>query len=781
MKNLLGFVALLFAIGFHLSAQEINQNIRGKVTDLLTEGPIPGAKITIISSETPLRAITDVDGNFTIKNVPVGRHDLIVTYIGYEDAVLTGIIVDAGKETVLPIAMEERVAEKDAVTVIGQRTGPANEMSEVSTRTFTVEETQRYAAGLNDPARLATSFAGVVSTQGINNDISVRGNSPRGLIWRMEGADIPNPNHFSGVGTSGGGISIISAQLLGTSDFSTGAFAAEYGNALSGVFDLYLRKGNNQKREYTIQAGVLGLDAAIEGPFKKGYDGSYLINYRYSTLSLLGKIIPIGDNETNFQDVSFHVFLPTKKFGNFGFYGFGGLSDDSWKPKEDTALWQTEPWLQYTGSFVANTGVAGLKHSIRVGERGIFKSNVVMSATFNGDRDDSLDVLFNKHRLYEESFLQKRFTVSSNYTHKFSSKTNAKIGAIYALHGFQLVDRYWEQGASFERLNEAGQSSTIQSFAQVSHKISKKLKINAGVHFLYFVLNKSQSIEPRLSAAYQLSAKHRLSLGYGLHSQMQPIGSYFAKMTLDNGTTIQPNRNLELNKAHHIVLAYNWKLNETHSIRIETYYQHLFNVPIGAKNDSTFSLLNADFGFETSQLVSQGKGRNYGLEMTFDRKLNNGLYYLLSSSIYKSEYEALNNQWYPTVFSTNFSLAVTGGKEWVLKNHEKPRTLSVNIKSTSTGGMRYTPFDPATIGVLPYPEEDYSKNYSKQMPFFNRTDLRFSLKRQFKTVTSTLSLDLQNALNRKNVAGQYYDTNTNEVRFYYHQGIIPVLSYRLTF
>lgn len=779
MKTITTISAFFLLLGVY--AQEIKQTVRGTIIDQISEAPIPGAKIFITSSETPLRAISDSEGKFTIKDVPIGRHDLMVTYLGYENAIMSGILVDAGKETVLTIALEERITEKDAVKVEGKRRGPASEMSEVSTRTFTMEETQRYAAGLNDPARMATSFAGVVSTQGINNDISVRGNSPRGLIWRMEGAAIPNPNHFSGVGTSGGGISIISAQLMGTSDFSTGAFAAEYGNALSGVFDLYLRKGNNQKREYTFQAGLLGIDAAIEGPFKKGYDGSYLVNYRYSTLSLLNKFLPLGDNETNFQDLSFNFHLPTSKFGNFGIYGFGGLSDDSWEPIKDTVLWETEPWYRYSGVFIANTGMVGIKHSIRAGNSGIFKSNAVISATYNGQIDDTLDNQFNVFHEFEESFIQKSITLSSNYTHKFSSKTNGKIGAVYTIHGFELTDRYWQDGISYDRLNESGQSATVQAFAQVGYKISQKLKVNAGVHFLEFLLNKTYSVEPRFSMAYQMKPKHRLSLGYGLHSQMQPIGSYFAKVTLDNGMTYQPNKNLELNKAHHIVAAYNWKIDEKHSLRIEAYYQHLFDIPVGAKEDSTFSLVNDDFGFETSQLQSTGKGRNYGIELTFDRKLENGLYYLISGSYFFSEYEALNKKWYPTVFNTNFSFACTAGKEWEFKNKEKPRSFAINIKSTTTGGMRYTPLDPATIGGGNYPDLDYDRSFSENMPFFNRTDIRISLKRQYKKVTSTISLDAQNALNRENVAGQYYDTQTNEVKYYHSTGIIPVMSYRLTF
>jgi hypothetical protein len=165
---------------------------------------------------------------------------------------------------------------------------------------------------------MSASFVGVVSPNDGGNNISVRGNSPYGFLWRMEGIDIPNPNHFANAATSGGGISILSAQILANSDFLTGAFAAEYGNALAGVFDLRLRKGNNEKREYTIQAGLLGIDLEAEGPVSPGSAHSYLVNYRYSTLSMLANLgLEVGDAITNFQDISFNVTLPTKRQGTF--------------------------------------------------------------------------------------------------------------------------------------------------------------------------------------------------------------------------------------------------------------------------------------------------------------------------------------------------------------------------------------------------------------------------------------------------------------------------------
>lgn len=761
--------------------QSGTQIIRGTVFDKVSESPIPGAKVVILNTDPPLRVLTDFDGKFKIPNVPVGRQDLIVSYAGYHDLALRGLIVDAGKETVLNIKLEEKIVEKNMVTVKGRKQGPQNEMSLVSIRTFSVEETQKYAAALNDPARMATSFAGVVALDGINNDISIRGNSPRGLIWRMEGVEIPNPNHFSGVGTSGGGISLISAQLMGNSDFSTGAFAAEYGNALSGVFDLSLRKGNNEKREYTIQAGVLGLDVAMEGPFKKGYDGSYLVNYRYSTLGLLSQIVPIGDNLTTFQDLSLNIYLPTKNFGNFGLFGIGGISSDQWRSDRDTAQWRLEPWTQFEGSFRANTGILGAWHKVRTSKNSYLKTNFAFSTTLNGDYNDSLDYTFLKHRQYEEEFIQKKLTLQSVYTHKLSAKTNLRSGIIFNHVAFSLIDRYRYQNVMKENLNESGQTNTLQGFLQFSHKLGNKLTLNTGVHYLHLFLNNTYSLEPRLSMGYKLSTNQAINLGYGHHSQIQPLGSYFGKVTDDFGGVTRPNMDLELNKAHHLVLSYNIALGKVHKLKAEVYFQQLYQVPLGVAQDSTFSLLNSDYGYVTSELQSTGNGQNYGLEITFDRSLHRGLYYLISASVFESKFKAMNGNWYDTKFNTNFVVAVTGGKEWTMKNKEKPRTLGINIKSVATGGLRYTPYDLTTYVNGNYPDRDYSKAYDESVPIYFRIDTRLSLKRNYKKVTSTISLDLQNTLNRKIVGGQYFDVNVGKVVFWHMPGILPILSYRLTF
>ena len=763
-----------------LYAQQLKQTVRGTVVDKVSQTPIIGATIVVLNSSPVIGAATDANGMFILKNVSVGRQTIKVTYMGYKAATLSNLVINSGKEVVLNINIEEEIIEaKEAVVKANIiKTKPLNDMATVSTRTFSVEETQKFAAAVNDPARMATSFAGVVGGHDGNNMISIRGNSPNALLWRMEGVEIPNPNHFSSVGTSGGGISILSAQLLANSDFMTGAFAAEYGNALGGVFDLKLRKGNNQKREYTFQAGVLGVDFATEGPIKKGYDGSYLINYRYSTLSLL-ELMGLnltGDATTNFQDLAFNVSLPSKKMGTFGVYGMGGLSTQTAQSKKDTTTWIEDPFKQFEVDFKANTGVFGVNNTKLIRSKSVLKSAIVFSGTDNSVTEQKLNTLYQNRLNYDQSYKQTKLTLTSTLTHKVDAKNSLRTGFICNILGYNFTQKQFIDSLAILQtlINNNGNTQTMQAYAQWQHKLNNRLSTNIGLHTLHLALNNSYSIEPRTSIKYDVTAGSYIALGYGLHGQIQPLGTYFAQ---NNGSLI--NKNIGISKAHHYVLTYDFSVTTNTHIKLEAYYQDLFNIPVSKDLSKNFSLVNSVEGFTTMPLANNGKARNYGLEITAERFLHKNFYYLLSASLYQSEYKTQTNVWHNTMFNTNFATTFTGGKEWNLKN--KNRVLGVNTKLVYVGGMRYTPIDEVASVAKGRVVYDELKPFSIKNPNYFRVDFRVSLKRNYTRLTSTVSLDLQNATNRANVGGQYYDENAQKVKYWYQTGLIPVLAYKIEF
>ncbi len=778
MKILLAFIVSFL---FTAANAQYTQQLRGTVMDQVLQKPLANATVAI--KEIGKSVTTDEEGVFRFKDIGVGSYRLIISYTGFKEGVLDNITVNSGKEMVINVALEALVRTESEVIIkaSSKKNKPLNDMSAVSARAFTVEETQKYAAAVNDPLRMATAFAGVLAADDGNNNIVIRGNSPTGLLWRMEGIDIPNPNHFGSPGSSGGGISILSSQLLSNSDFVTAAFAAEYGNALSGVFDLKLRKGNNEKKEYTLQAGVLGLNAAMEGPFSKKYKGSYLVNYRYSTLSLLTKTGVISNNgATNFQDLSYNIYLPTKKAGSFTFFGFGGLSDQKLNAKKDSAKWENKS-DRYSGTFLSNTGMMGLIHAILVGNKLNIKSGIGISQTKIGYDEDYTERNYAISKNYLDKYKTNKWIFNSTINYKFSNRLNLRAGVIVNLinYNFYQLSRERLGEPLREMLNTSGKTSTQQAFAQWQYKPTNNITFNAGLHYFRLSHNNTSSVEPRLSAKWSINNKSSLAVGYGLHSQMQTLNVYFAQQKLNNGTVILPNKNLDLTKSHHYVISYNYKLGKNLQSKVELYYQQLFNVPISIYDSSTLSTLNIQNEYLTDPLKNNGKGRNYGVEISLERYLKNNFYLTLTNSIYQSKYTARDGVERNTRFNGNYIATFIAGKDFVKNNGRK--TFGINIKTIYAGGLRNTPVDLVASQQNGYGIYKEKEAFSLQNPAYFRTDLRLSMKWNRKHVTSTLSLDFQNVTNRLNVFNQSYDETKNKIVTNYQTGIIPILNYKVEF
>lgn len=762
--------------------QALTQTIRGSVADKVSKSGLPGATVVVLNSDPIIGSTTDPDGNFKLARVPVGTHTLKISFVGYKDMLLPNLVVNSGKELVLAIPLEEEITviEEVVITPGFEKSKPINEMASVSTRTFSVEETRKFAAAVNDPARMAQSFAGVVSTNDGSNTISIRGNAPVALLWRMEGVDIPNPNHFANVGTAGGGISILSSQLLTNSDFMTGAFSAEYGNALAGVFDLNLRKGNNEKPEYTVQASFLGTDVAAEGPFAKNYRGSYLINYRYSTLGILSKLgVNVGAAVTNFQDLSYHLYLPAGKAGNFSLFGFGGLSDQNQKAVKDSLQWQDE-FQRYDWRYFSNTGASGLKHTVALGTNTYLQSTFLLSGNDGGYEQERLNESYRPEFSFKRNFINNRLTATTVLNHKLNARLSARSGLYFNRYYFNLGQRNLNEETNVVEtpLNAHGQATTWQAFSQWNLRATERLTVQSGVHMLYLAMNRNVSVEPRASVKYDISTKGTVSVGYGLHGQMQPVGVYQAQIMLPDGSLLQPNRQLGFNKAHHVVIGYDRSLTQYLRVKAETYYQHLFNIAV--KNDPTspISTLVIEEGYLTDPLVNAGRGRNYGVELTVEQFTHNNLYFLLSTSLYDSKYQALDGVWRNTRFNGKRAVSFTGGKEFAWR---KNRTFGANVRVIYAGGFRTTPIDVERSREMGETRFFESLAFTEQLPDYFRGDVRLSLKRNLKHSTRTWSLDLQNATNHKNLGGQYFDALAGVVKKWYQLPLLPILTYRVEF
>jgi len=779
MKAAFGIILSVFA---SITQAQYTQQLRGIVVDIVLQKPLPGATVSIKSLDRSV--IANEEGVFRFRDLPIGQYKLSISYIGFKDAQIENVVINAGKETVLTIPLEALVRKENEiiVTATSKRNMPLNDMSAVSARSLAVEETQKYAAAANDPLRMVVSFPGVmIAGDDLNNDIVIRGNSPTGLLWRMEGIDIPNPNHFSNAGGSGGGISALSSELLSNSDFITSAFAAEYGNALSGVFDLKLRKGNNEHREITLQAGMLGLSAAAEGPIAPSYKGSYLISYRYSTLELMNKLgIKIGNGLTNFQDLNYNIYLPTRKFGNFTLFGFGGLSSQKINAERDSSRWQTKV-DRYPSNFISNIAMNGITHTISIGSNTTLTSAAGFSSARNGFVEQYIRDDYSLTDAYRDNYRTKKWIFTSTLNHRFNNHHALRAGLIINLIHFNYYrfSREEQDQPIREVINATGNTHTLQGFAQWQYKVSNDFTVNTGLHYLYLTYNHSSSVEPRASVKWNTSRRTSIAFGYGLHSQLQGLGVYFAQQQNAGGSLAYPNKGLGFTSSHHFVLSHTYLLAKNLRLKTEVYYQYLFNVPVSTSDTNTFSTLNIIDDYVVIPLVNRGKGKNYGFEVSLEKHLSNNLYFLLSNSIYQSKYTAADEVERNTRFNGNYIINLTGGKEFV--NEKKARTFGINIKTVYAGGYRNIPVDIEKSRLAGYTILNQKDAYSLQNPAYFRTDLRLSMKWNRTHLTSILSLDIQNLTNRLNIFSQSYDLNSGQFINAYQSGIIPVVNYKIEF
>lgn len=780
---------LLFLTG-QLISQTLTQTIKGTVVDKQSQTGLPGVAVQVEGTSPVIGIITDGEGHFRLNKVPLGRWQVRFQYLGYKEKSLT-VVLNAGKEVILNVELEESVIQTQEVVINGEqdKTKTNNKMSTVSARVFSAEEAARYAGSRNDPARMAANFAGVSGSNDSRNDIIIRGNSPTGILWRLNGLDIPNPNHFGNAGSTGGPISILNNNTLENSDFMTGAFAADYGNATSGVFDLKMRQGNKDKYEFLAQAGFNGFELGAEGPFRKEKNASFLINYRYSTLSIFKALnIDFGTGAAipQYQDLTFKTDLSTKKAGKFSWWGIGGLSyvallESDKKPGQDLFGFSARDTY-----FRSNVGATGLSHIYLFKNNAYLKTNAGISANVNLIEADRIDSSFKTPKNLKPEYRQEtrniKFAFNSIYNRKFSARDFFNCGVYVDFYKTLFVDSmdyYFGENTFMTLRDYNGKTSLLRAFAQWQHKFSDKFMITLGLHNQYFQLNRSQALEPRAGLRYSFNNKQSISFGAGLHSQLQPMYIYFASDTTA-GQQRETNRNLDFTRAAHSVLAYDHTLGKNFRFKSEIYYQYIYRAPVKNTADY-FSALNLGADFTSpnvTNLVSRGTGYNYGLELTLEKFYSQGYYFLFTSSLFDSKYKGGDRILRNTAFNGNYVVNLLCGKEIRLGERH---AISIDARGTYAGGKYYTAVDLAASKAQKREVLDISNAYANKYPDYFRLDIKPGYRYNSKRITHEISVDIQNVTRHLNVFQQTYDIVNERVKTDYQLRFFVIPQYRILF
>jgi hypothetical protein len=783
-------ILFLFLAGFPLilfSQPILHSTIRGTVADRSTQAPLAGATIILLNSDPLAGTITDANGNFKLPNVPIGKRQLKVSYVGYVSFISEVLNVSSGKETIVAIPLEETMITGAEVEIKGdyRKYGAINKMATVGVRSFTVDETSRFAGSYNDPARMVANYAGVTSGVDNRNDIIVRGNSPVGLQWQIDGMEIPNPNHFAAVGTTGGPVTILNNNLLTNSDFFTGAYPANYGNALSGVFDLRMRTGNNEKHEYWFGIGWNGLEFGSEGPFSKKSRASYLFSYRYSLVDVLSRAGIKLNVVPYYQDLNFKITIPTKKAGVFTIEGIGGLSFiqlfDSRNKQSD---WMFPDYGEDLSNG-SNLGVIGITNQVFPDSSLRLKNQIYFVASEVYTRIDSFSYVAQTPSPWAgERSSEKKLSYSFSLYKKFSVKNSLETGINANYFSMSFADSVMNKGKFEVNTDSRETLFFMKGYLQWQHRFSDSFRITTGLFGSRLFMNSTWAMEPRTGFEWLIGKRHILHFGAGMYSQMQPRVIYFILSRLPDGSTLQTNRNLDFTRCWQVAADYNYLLNENLHFKTELYYQHLYDIPV-KRSIPEYALSNQGHEFfldrqYADSLVNLGKGDNYGVEFTFERFLYKNYYFLFTSSLFNSTYSGYDNTTRSSAFNVNYAFNAVGGYEFVM-GKRKWGVMSFGLRATWAGGNPYIPFDVNATIATGEAVPDWQHAYQSRFPDYKRLSVRFGIKRNRPGYNLEFMLDLQYRTNYTNVYLQRIDPKTGEIRNFFKMGFFPMATWRIQF
>lgn len=782
-KQLKTLLLLWLLISNYSYAQEgtATQSVRGTVIDKATQEPLIGISIELLNY-VPLKVTkTDETGEFILNQIPVGKHRLLISAETYEIVIVPEINVLAGRQAEVNISLEKIPANLDEIVVKANKVRkttkdvPINHMALTGIRSFTIEEVKRFPGSLEDPSRLISKFAGV-NKMHAETGLVVRGHNAQSVLWRVEGLPISSPNHLFFNEASTGYLPIINIYLLRNSDFMHGIYPAEYGNAIGGILDLGLREGNYNQVEGSLKLALLGLEGFIEGPLNKKGTASFVAGGRYGWLSSLNGRIPgvLGTFPVT-NDFSFKATINVKK-DKIAIFGLGGLSSFKLDISELDSNARGARHLNDAQRYKTYV-LAGMSYKKQLKKKGYIKT--VLGTNYNREHLYSYDSI---HTTKNTDSRILHTTLSSHLHYSVNPKHQIRTGITISHYYLDFkADNY---DANIKLRDFVGHTMNIQVHAQWLFNISPKFKLNLGVNGQSLLLNNSIGISPRFAFSWQPLTSHKLSLGYGWNNQMQPWEVYLNRSQEAGSLGEMADINLGFNQNHHVSLAYDWAIINNLRLKVEGYFQYMYNIPnkIDEPNISLYNLSSSQNLLAMTNFRNDGIARSYGAELTLEKFFSDGYYALLTATYFNVMYLDDLGLWRNTESNNQFSGDLLFGKEFKV-GKKKNNRLFIDITYAFRMGNFYTPVNLSASQAANAQVLDWDKAYSLRHPNFHNIDVRLGIviNQKKKSISHRLFLEVVNVLNQRAVFREAYNPYTRSIAQHTYSGLVPNISYRLNF
>ena len=745
MKRLLSLLLFCNITISFLLAQPVHQ-VKGTVIDKSSRQPLEFINVMIVGLNKG--GVTNAEGKFSIGQVPPGIYRLQASAIGYKTVTTPEYILSA-RDLHIQIEMEENQTELEGVTVTASPFRRDIE-SPVSLRIIGLQEIEKSPGANRDISRIVQSYPGVAfSPIGYRNDLIVRGGSPSENRFYLDGVEIPNINHFSTQGASGGPVGILNADLIREVNFYTGAFPTDKGNALSSVLDFKLRDGDMERNSLKATLGASEVSLASNGHL--GKKTSYLVSVRQSYLQFLFDMLGLPFLPT-FTDAQFKLKTRFDARNELTVLGLGGIDKMKLNTKADDE--DNEYILSYLPKIQQETFTLGAVYRHYAGAH---VQSVVASHSYLNNRNtkyqqnDESDPEHLMLRLRStEQNTQLRLENSSSFRNWKVTVGTSLDYSQYSNTTFQKV--YTDRAQTFDYhtylgIMRWGLFGTV-NYTSIDERFTASLGLRADANnYSAAMKDLSDQLSPRLSLSYQLTEHWSLSGNAGLYYQLPP----YTALGFKNNNGLYANKYaLRYMQVSQGSVGLNWRKGDTFEVSVEGFYKDYDKIPLSVADGIPLTCKGNDYGVIGNELLtSTAQGRSYGAELLLKWLIAKKLNLASSFTLFKSEYRTdKESEYIASAWDNRFIFNLRG-------TYNLPRHWSVGMKVSCIGGAPYTPYDADKSSLVTAwnaqgkPYYDYTRYNEERLPAFTQVDIRIDKTFYLKRCMLGFYIDLQNIAGSK--------------------------------